>query len=328
MMLVLVLALVGGAYWLVGRQSPHPPPAPAEPAPQMTDAHLAPPDKVADAGDQSPVTAGASRSPSPTDPGQVRTRLDPFIEHGTVAAVLEAAASQHGWSDYELRQNQLSWLHSCNQPETFRQLHHRRHEHQTIPINVLHGIDFLAFCDDFMESVGVELELQSLEVYERLLDGNVEPLDLSVRSIPELDRIAQLEGKNRVKELLTADLDRALSRIDQHSVVSSILFMNRHDLIKPAIEDERLDSSELNLAVVSYVADALICRDQLGDCRGADHPMVLLQCMRAIEWNSSFCYQPADIFDAIYQIHTPLEHMAFWSMFNQVSALLAAHRRG
>ena len=130
---------------------------------------------------------------------------------------------------------------------------------------------------------------------------------------------------NRFSEKVVAgDVDAALraavdaifnsrSEFEISNALNTIILFGQLESPFPGIES---DSTSLLFGgrPTIFASTALLC-DNLGGCLG-HHPLVARHCLLT-ELHSG-CYQPRDIYHAIEQTLTPIEHELFWSLINQV----------
>jgi len=55
--------------------------------------------------------------------------------------------------------------------------------------------------------------------------------------------------------------------------------------------------------------------------------MVLRICMAAWESSGVGCLEPGDVFEAVYQTQTPVEHMMYQNVLDQINHMLISYRR-
>lgn len=142
----------------------------------------------------------------------------------------------------------------------------------------------------------------------------------------ELAWTLEHEGSDRAKEQSMAMLDRGLRQFNEGQVRYVLQFLAgvKGMLRSPYAGDSRNYSVRF-IKIADTAAAALLCQE-LGGCQGGDHPIVLRECVKALD-RDAWCLEPRDIHEAIYQTLTPLEFGLFQSMLDQVNAMLYAYRR-
>lgn len=312
LVLIIVLALGGTATWWwftqpLGDTQPAATPSESETEPAAQDS--LPPDMPAPTRVHGVSMAEVTSNQSDSD--YAATLIE---EAQSAQEMLEGAELAFNWSTTELTNNQEIWLDVCEKAE-------KPNPGPELTMRAPYSRGLKGFCSKFKETIGAEFEAirHHDEDYfrERLHDTS-------------LDGIMRKHGKSRPVDALVADLSTALERLDEFTVMVDLFFLVFNELIEPPIHDERIGNSYVLYSdggVYVAVGLALMCQE-VGGCRGQNHPYVLRLCTPTNPYRPGvFCYRPTDIFDAIYQTQTPIEHSAFWSMFNQVNALLVAHRR-
>lgn len=229
--------------------------------------------------------------------------------------LLEGAHITFDWSEKQTIGNWEFWYGQCQSLENL----YLGPEAVSASVRSAYRASMKEFCGDFTTAIGPE--------YESYLEQASQAGDWLGFNPPEWHETARNGDSQRARELAVSHLYDSLARMDEFGIAQSLAFLVLQKMIDPPFSDERLTGQVFDLyfnsGVYTDVGAALLC-SHLGGCRGETHPYVLRHCLRR---PLITCYQPADIFDAIYQTQTPIEHAAFWKMFNQVNALLAAHRR-
>ncbi|QOC21814.1 hypothetical protein IC757_12325 [Wenzhouxiangella sp. AB-CW3] len=255
---------------------------------------------------------------------QVQPGPDPFSSGERLVEIFAQASSLYGWTDREERANLAQWARYCEKAEPYSRATVRVDELRKVVPGSDELVNFARLCAGFSEEIILGFEGRS--------SGDVEefPSHEYQSRVLERDEIRELHHANSTDyalELVMNRLDQALKRIDENGVHGALgaMIMSGSELIAPPISSDPDTLVYYTPMMTWLVGKALICAE-LGGCRGQHHPMVLRHCVSMIE-SSPGCYQPIDIFDAIYQTSTPIEYKAFTAFYEQVATQLAMYRR-
>lgn len=139
-----------------------------------------------------------------------------------------------------------------------------------------------------------------------------EPRDLFGEYFDVKEREGQDAALRRALEVITYSRSEA-------QIFSALLYVIHSGALDSPFPGVSSNSLQLvwqgKVLVAAY--SAVLC-DNLGGC-SANHPLVLRYCL--IPDFQPACYHPRDIYHAIEQSLTPIQHILFWSLLNQIDAL-------
>ncbi|QOC21832.1 hypothetical protein IC757_12430 [Wenzhouxiangella sp. AB-CW3] len=328
---VAILAVIALVWWLLERPAERPG---EDPLREESHAVVGSAD-----GDAERSGSRGERFSSPsggaTEAREVRkqTTADPFSEGQSIKDALQDAESLYGWSERQAYGNQVQWLHWCEEIGAAASSPPREVNVESIRRKfpgMLSRTMFAQLCYEFVDEMGDAINEMSVRladefILQRESQVAAEPPQWMLDSV-EIEELHRAGFLDRAREQVMRELDQALSRLDEGSVYAALasLILPEAELIAPPIAGDD-GSYQFYWDAHWLVTVALICRE-VGGCRGEQHPMVLRQCAVGMPRNTG-CYEPVDIFDAIYQTTTPVEHTAFSAFYEQVVSMLSAYRR-
>jgi hypothetical protein len=249
---------------------------------------------------------------------------NPFASTSNARELILDSASTFGWTEAAALQTARNWSRAC---EPARRLEsYRDHTFEDAPSTGRFTVDlvpFTDFCSNFPSAMELVSGEARTEIAQAATGDNAKNLDRR-----EIDEMIE-NDPGLARETLIRQLHQALLNFDEANVTSSILF-----LMNPGTQaiQTRLPGQyefwwlEFG-GVVESVSISLLCQYHDG-CIGKNHPMVLRTCINAWESSGVGCLEPQDVFEAIYQTQTPVEHMMYRALLDQVSHMLIRYRRG
>lgn len=238
------------------------------------------------------------------------------------------AVESNSWSEEILEANVRVWTSACAEVTNYA-------PYADLPAEKLdeyepaatHAVEFAQYCAGL---INPETGQPNEDVIQQLRSASSGPGSMADYHWSRNSDVHAVGDIDLVKDLALSELDRSLRSMDEVNVrgaLFELLEPQISDLVRlpPELADRRQSYASFYLPLVHPTAAALICQEA-GGCYGEDHPMVLRTCMGVIGQRMG-CVDPNDLMDALYQSQTPVEHRLFWSLFNQVNAMLAAYRR-
>lgn len=238
---------------------------------------------------------------------------------------LSEASRLHQWNEEVITENVKLWSRPCEHAtkfEPYKDVPPQKLREMDAGVAAL--VDFWAYCQDLIDpDTGKVSDSLMSEMYEFAAGDELSP----DQHWTGLNDVFSARDLDLAGDIVISQLNQALHNLDEASVKGSILQLLRPGaeiIAAPEIVDGRRPHT-IYTPVVGAVAATLLCQ-HVGGCYGPDHPMVLRACMLANE-RTVGCLEPVDLMDAHYQTQTPVEHMLFWSLLNQINDMLIAYRR-
>lgn len=248
----------------------------------------------------------------------------PINSSSNAGDFLLAATTQYGWTEQAALQNARNWSNACSKA---RQLNLGRDVPRESLVDFGQSfVDLIPFAEYCSSLVDAETGMISKELRGALLEATKG----TQGEDPHWDGMESLirDDKDLAQEILVSQLNRALLNFDEAYVIASILYLLRPETeaIQTTLQGHLEVSHMQYSGLVESVAMTLLCQHH-GGCSGADHPMVLRKCVEAFASNGVGCFQPQNVFEAIDQTLTPVEHMLYRNLLDQVNSKLRAYRR-
>lgn len=232
-----------------------------------------------------------------------------------ISATLETMSAEHGWSERALIENKSLWDHlACDAVRNYADSPMSAGELARVDARMLAGKRLATICRNLSD----EVELATLDSF--LGDGVSDNVN---RTAVANDIKETLESLSREEALREAgsEIRAALERNDEALVQEIVLLLAFDEGVLNSFLDSELNYLPAYQNVIQEVVSSLMC-EWNGGCTGNFHPYVLRQCVRRNFGVGSFCYQPQNIEQAIYQTLTPLEFAAYNAFLNQVRPYL------
>ncbi len=251
------------------------------------------------------------------------TAWSPFESTTDARELILNSASTFGWSEAAALQTARNWSRAC---EPARRLESYKDYSLDDSVQVgrfpLKLLSFVEFCETLPEASDLSSGEAREEVVRAATGSRIDYLGR--REAQELIG----DDPSLARETLVSQLHQALLNFDEAMVTSSILFLLRPEIeaIQTRLEG-RYDLWHMEYArVLDSISITLLCQYH-GGCIGKDHPMVLRICMLAWESSGVGCLEPRDVFEAVYQTQTPVEHMMYQNVLDQINHMLISYRR-
>lgn len=227
--------------------------------------------------------------------------LETYREKTPIGPAMSRLAKIEGWSYDDLVGNVQLWEQFCKRYKNEREVSN----------SIGWQADRGMLCKSLFRDWQSHFEDLGMIKLEQLGQGSA------------LNELIQDQPSEVARDLLIERLDAALRAFNEIQVGEAVWALGFQQLLSPPLQELGSESyGSVDGFVLMSVTAALYC-DEIGGC-GAGHPIVLRQCYVLTDRP---CYQPGDIFDAVRQTHTGLQEATFWSIYDQIRARLASHRR-
>lgn len=248
----------------------------------------------------------------------------PLEESDNAAELLLLAAERFGWPEESALQAARNWKATC---EKAREIGLFRGVPKTDLLELFGEsyvslIPFAEFCRGLYDPDAGTLSQDLVENLRSRSATQVSPY-LDWRDMAELVETK----KDFAQQELVSHLHHALLNFDEAQVFHALSFLIGPQLgaIAPNVSERPVPLSEQYVLVLPSLTLALMCHYH-GGCPGLGHPLVLRTCVEAYRARGIGCIQPNDIFEAIYQTMTPVEHMHFLHLFEEINGMLRVYR--
>ena len=239
-----------------------------------------------------------------------------FSESDVIFEQLRQLSETFNWSDSERLSNASLWQEACDSVKDFINNDSDFFALGQADMSFVESKKLSELCSDF----SLQNELDTLDF---ALENVNKPSLINVQKNKlERDLVLKNDGEEAVLKLIATQISNSLKRLDESSLYEPLWYLADKKLISSPIHDEEVNSHVLYFNVIQETASVLLCQS-IGGCIGSGHPMVLRQCLNAKSNRGSFCYKPYDIYDATYQILSPLQFQAFESMLTELNILLS-----
>jgi hypothetical protein len=242
---------------------------------------------------------------------------DAFDSRAPIAPALADIAIEQDWNEHELLETAKLWRMQCEYAENIaNRLSSGTLEDENLSAKHMKLRELADSCEGFGAQFG-----EAITKYEEGATESSEELMDHYRKLNDLREAPNKFGDEYAVEFAMDMLDRALLTGNEWIVLEVVWALIHNGLIDPPLDDAYYNQLLLSLGPVPWdVTAALMCRE-LGGCQG-NHPIVLRQCLIDVR----ICHEPKDFYDVVVQVHTGLQQVAFWTVYDQITQHLARYR--
>lgn len=247
-------------------------------------------------------TADSGLAESPVGENAIRSALR--YEQPILAALEWDMASQDDSETSPVVENAAVWMTICENVGLVSQVNAEEG-----PDREATAANLETFCEGFSENTKAQIEQLVQDAMNRISRGE--------RKHPELMQLSETRGAGAAVDAAIASMPAALQRLDYARLLELVWLAGLLPSISSGPRDPALNQTLSSDTQVAFAVSAsLYCR-HVGGCR-SDHPVVLLLCQQM--WPDRRCSAPRDIHDAIRQVLTGVEHEAYLSMVDFITA--------
>ena len=225
---------------------------------------------------------------------------DPYLHASSIDELYAQLLAEGEMTEAELAASMLDWIDACQWAADIEQSTRRPRDLLSLRGQATKRLS--EFCGEVANESGNDIHAYRRAWYEAAEGVH--------------NRFYEKASAGDIDAALRAAVDaifNSRSQFEISNALNTITFFGQLESPFPGIESD--STSLLFIGHPSIFASTALLCDNLGGCPG-HHPLVARHCLLRELHNG--CYQPRDIYHAIEQTLTPIQHEMFWSLINQV----------